>query len=183
MKSFTLEAIKSIKNSGTVASSSKYLVNQFLEGVDFKKPITIVEFGTGDGCITEEILFRMNKDSKLIAFEINDAFYDFCKAKFAKYPNFELRKDSALDLDKVLAQNNLNQVDYILSSLPLSIMDDELVDGIMDKVKNHLKPNGSFVQYMYTLGKYRYFKGIFSNIKLNFTLRNIPPAIVYTCIK
>lgn len=182
LKSFTVEALKSFKNSGTIKPSSKHLVNLMLADVDFSQDIVIVEYGTGDGVITAEILKRMTKKSKLIAFEINDLFYEHCKAKFSSHKNFSLYSDSAESLPKILLEHQISKVDFILSSLPLSIMDDEVVDTIIDTSVHLLDKNGALIQYMYSFKKLKYFKSKFKKVNIDFTVLNVPPAVVFTCL-
>ena len=56
---FFKESIKSMKTSGSIAPSSKYLIQKCLKNVNFDKAEVILEFGVGDGVITEEILKRL----------------------------------------------------------------------------------------------------------------------------
>jgi phospholipid N-methyltransferase len=67
--------------------------------------------------------------------------------------------------------------------LPLSIIDDETVSRILATVGTNLRPGGGFQQFQYSLANYSDMKPMFSNVKLRFTLRNVPPAFVYDCVK
>ncbi len=183
MKSFYKEAIKSIKTSGTVVQSSKYLIQSCLKDLDLENSKTILEFGAGDGCITEQILKRKNSAAMLYSFEINPHFYEFCTQKFMSQEKIEIIKQSALEFDIFLKKNTINEVDYIISSLPLALFPESEVKLFLNKVGEHLKEGGIFVQYQYSLDKYKLLKEHFKSVKVNFILRNVPPAFVYRCYK
>ena len=74
-------------------------------------------------------------------------------------------------------------MDHIVSSLPLALIDDDIVSDILSSVGSNLREGGRFLQYQYSLKNYSDFKPIFKDVKLKFTLRNMPPAFVYECIK
>jgi len=69
-----------------------------------------------------------------------------------------------------------------VSSLPLTLLKEEDVIDLLDKIPNYLKKEGYFVQYQYSLGKYRLLKQKFARVNVDFTLRNVPPSFVYKCI-
>src|SRR5689334_19820931 len=62
---------------GSIVPSSRYLVNQVLERVDWERAQVIVEYGPGVGTFTGEILKRMRSDARLIAIEMNPDFVKF----------------------------------------------------------------------------------------------------------
>jgi len=181
MKSFFKEAVNSINTSGTIHPSSKYLIKNCLKDLKLDSAKTILEFGPGNGCITEALLHKMDKSTQLYSLEINPKFYNFCKKKFSKNSNIHIINQSALDFDKVLKSENIKNVDYIISSLPLSFFKNTEITSLFHKITNHLTPQGSFVQYQYSFGKYPLLKQIFDKVDVNFTLLNIPPAVTYKC--
>ena len=62
---------------GSIIPSSRFLVNQVLEPIDWERARVIVEYGPGVGTITGEILRRMHSDAHLVAIETNSAFVRF----------------------------------------------------------------------------------------------------------
>jgi len=83
----------------------------------------------------------------------------------------------------VLNEIGVVEVDHIVSSLPLALIKEDLLSNILSSAKSNLKDGGRFLQYQYSLANYWDMKPIFSDIKLKFTLRNMPPAFVYDCLK
>lgn len=181
MESFLKEAIRSLKTSGTVKPSSKYLIDHCLRDIDFSTAHTIIEFGAGDGCITSEILSRVNPDAHLFSFELNSKFYKHCLKKFSGNKQVSMLEKSALDFEQILFAHNIEKVDAIVSSLPLTLFDEEHVEILLSKVQDHLKLGSYFIQYQYSLGQFFKLKKTFDHVDVQFTFRNVPPAFIYKC--
>ena len=179
---FLKEAINKISSVGSIKPSSKYLIKKCLRDVDFKNNQIIIEFGPGNGNFTSEILKRIPSSTKLISFETNKVFFEYCLDKFKDYKNFEIHNCSAEQFNQIPELKD-NKVDYVVSGLPLSLLKKDLTDSIIKKVIHHLKPNGCYIQFQYSLNNYHYLKNKFKSVKLNFVLRNLPPSFVYKCYK
>lgn len=176
-----LEYISTIKNSGTIVSSSKHLVKKCIKDVDFSKASVIIEFGMGDGCITQEILKKSKKDTLIISFEINPKFCAYCKEKFKNYSSLKIYNTSAFDFESVLLEHNISKVDYVISSLPISLFGKNRTLSLLENIKNYLDTDGFFIQYQYSLDYERFIKEVFTTVNRDFTLLNIPPAFIYKC--
>lgn len=170
-----------MKTSGSIAPSSKYLVQKCLKHVDFEKAKVILEFGVGDGVITEEIIKKAKPDCKVIAIEINENLFDYTRQKLGTINNLELVLGSAWDFDNILAQHDIDKVDYIISSLPLSLFKKHEIENLFERIPAALSANGAFIQYQYSIGKYAYLKTVFNKVGVDFTIRNAPPALIFTC--
>ncbi len=178
-KEFFSAFLKQGKNIGAVAPSSKFLVKKMVDPIDFTNVKCIVEFGPGTGTITHELLNRMPSDSILLAFEINK---DFCeKLNGIKDSRLKIISDTAENLEEYLKENNIQKVDYIVSSLPFAMIPNGIVRNILRVALKVLNPKGAFIQYQYSLNSYRKLKNTFKNVDLNFTPMNIPPAFVFIC--
>ena len=181
MKLFAKEVINSIKHIGAIAPSSKYLANNITKHISFDENQVIMEFGCGNGAITKNLLKKMPSSSRLISLEINDSFLKHCQDKFIGYNNFEVYNHSAIEFDSLLENLEIEKIDYLVSSLPLAILPKSDLDILFKKIPNYLINNGSFVQYQYSLNKYKFLKSIFGSVKLDFTPINLPPAFIYKC--
>lgn len=181
MKSFFREAIKSFKTTGSVKPSSKYLVRDCLKGLDFENTVNIIEFGSGNGCITEKIAENMLNKTNLYSFEVNPIFYSFCHKKFLPIDNVHILNSSAFDFLSVLNKKSIDKIDFIISSLPLAILDDFEIKKLLEEIKKSLKNGGVFIQYQYSLDSYKLLKKIFSKVEIDLTIRNLPPAFIYKC--
>lgn len=179
---FFKEALKNLNTLGTVTPSSRFLSKRMLRKIDFKNAKVLVELGPGNGAITKYILEKLAPDATLICFEINDNFYNQLVA--LKHPQLIVLKSSAEKIEEELLKLNLNKADYIVSSLPLTIIPDEISDLILEKSFEALVDNGTFIQYQYSLTYFKKLKKVFKEaISLEFELLNIPPAFIYHCKK
>src|SRR5258708_40171415 len=76
---FALNFFKSPAMLGSLIPSSRFLVNDVLNQVDWEKARVIVEYGPGVGTITQEILERMLPDAVLLALELNEEVVSFLR--------------------------------------------------------------------------------------------------------
>ncbi|CAM1369986.1 Phospholipid N-methyltransferase [Tenacibaculum sediminilitoris] len=179
---FFKEAVKNYKTSGTVVPSSRYLAAKMLKEIDFKTAEVIVELGPGNGAITQHILKKIKPKAVLICFEINDAFYK--ELKKIKHPQLIVLKDSAEAIKSQIEKLGYTKADYIVSSLPLTIIPKEISHSILVKSYNFLSYKGAFIQYQYSLTYYKKLKEVFGDaINLSFEPLNFPPAFIYKCVK
>lgn len=176
---FFSEVLKQGNQIGAVAPSSKFLVKKMIDPINFKNVKCIVEFGPGIGTITHELLNRMPKDSVLIVFEINKEFCE--KLNAINDPRIKIISDSAENLEDYLASQHIKKVDYIVSSLPFTLISNLIVKKILKIAKKVLMPKGAFIQYQYSLNAYIKLRKTFKKVDLNFTPINLPPAFIFTC--
>ncbi|MEK6478306.1 methyltransferase domain-containing protein [Catalinimonas sp. 4WD22] len=175
MKKFdlTLEAIKNIKQIGSIASSSRFLTRKIIKEIDFSQKIRVLELGAGNGVFTKEILKRMSANSELYTYENHDGFI----------PLLRKIKDKRLFL-KAQCVSSIEQLpddyfDIVVSSLPLANLSDSFKENIYRAIQSKLNDSGIFIQYQYLLNDYRDIEKTFSICKLGFCLFNLPPAFIY----
>jgi len=108
---------------GSIIPSSRFLVDQVLEPVEWGRARVIVEYGPGVGTFTGEILRRMRSDAHLVAIETNRDFVRFLQRTL---PDARLHvvHDSAAEVRQVLARLELPAPRYIISGIPLGSMPD-----------------------------------------------------------
>jgi len=177
----SISLIRNIRTSGTITPSSKRLIRKLLGPIDFKEARYIVELGPGNGCVTRALLKRMHPECRLICFELNSDF--ILQLNSLNDPRLHIHNVCASSIREVLDQLDIIEVDHIVSSLPLALIDDDVVVNILASVKANLRVGGRFLQYQYSLKNYSDLIPMFRHVKLKFTLRNMPPAFVYECIK
>lgn len=173
---FLKEALRSFKSTGAIASSSPALVNRLIEPIPPKQALTVIELGPGEGCVTQALLHRLGAGATLTAFEINSVFVN--KVREIEDPRLRVLALGAEQMGAFFAPES---VDYIVSSLPLSMIPKEVKGLILEQVQLVLKPSGQFIQYQYALQDYMLLNRYFGNVSVQFTLANLPPAFVYTC--
>jgi len=177
---FTRNFFKYPSMLGSVIPSSPFLVNDLLREVDWDRARVVVEFGPGVGTITREILKRMRSYSVLMAIELNDDFVEYLGSTI-RDPRLRIVHGSAADVRQILAEHNLAPADYIISSLPYSIMSESLRQEVVIESRRALNARGSLLVYQYSRAVLPYLKSSFSSVQQGFQLFNILPARIFHC--
>lgn len=172
--------IKSFITKGAITSSSKFLVSEIVSKIDFGKAKVIVELGVGDGVITSELLKHIGADTRLICFEIDERVAKKFLEKVHQ-KNLTLIVKDVVYLSRVLRKLNIKNADYVISSLPFSLMPDKKTNNILQQCKSLIGTNGVYIMYQYSGMKSNIIKSTFKNLSSRLVFRNIPPAYVYTC--
>ena len=123
----------------------------------------------------------MRADCVLICFEVNSDFIGELEA--LQDSRLRVVNSCASSIRTILDDLDIEEVDHIVSSLPLALIEDEVVKRILESVRSNLREGGRFLQFQYSLSNYAELKPIFKKVKLDFTFRNMPPAFVYECTK
>ncbi len=178
---FLVNSVRTMRTTGAIARSSKYLMREMLKSVHFNHAKLIVELGAGDGIFTHAILERMRPDAILICFEINPQFHKILQN--INDARFILINDSAEHLKKYLIEHNYKEVDYIISGIPFVALPTELTDRIIKVSRDALRKNGLFIQFHYSTLISRVYRRIFGNLQVRFVPLNLPPAFVMVCKK
>jgi phosphatidylethanolamine/phosphatidyl-N-methylethanolamine N-methyltransferase len=177
---FLVEAVKNWKQSGAITQSGPNLCKAMVEHIDSSHKV-IVEFGAGDGVITQYILDRMAPDAMLLSFEINESLFQ--KLDEINDPRLKSIFDSAENLQEHLDEHNIKLVDTVISGIPFVVLPTELTFKILTMAKDVLKPGGLFVQFHYSKILKDLYQTIFGNYDTKIILMNTPPAFVFTCEK
>jgi phospholipid N-methyltransferase len=172
-----MELYSNLSTTGALTFSSKSLVNKMLSYTDLANSKLVVELGGGDGSITQGILDRMSPEAELLVFEINRSFCDAMEKQFPQ-ANVKIICDSAENLELHLKGR---KVDYVLSSLPFSLISKEATDQILSHTRNSLTPKGFFIQICYSYLLKKLFRKYFKQVDAKFTVKNLPPAFVMIC--
>lgn len=177
---FLKQFFKDRQMVGAVAPSTKFLAEKMLKNIDFDTAKIIVELGPGNGVFTEIMLKRMSPEAKLFVFELNEEFHKEISSKIQD-PRAQIIHDSAENIGKYVKE--AGTADAVVSSLPLMVFPEELRSNVVDAAHTVLHKDGNYVQFQYSLQSKRFLEGIFDKVSIQFTIRNLPPAFVYTCKK
>jgi phospholipid N-methyltransferase len=169
----TFEAVKNLKQVGSLVPSSRMLAKRIFKGIDFNRKIHILELGAGNGVITRKLLKHMSEDSTLHTFENHRKFIQ--SLEYIDDKRLLIKGECVSGLNKL--QDNYFEV--VISSLPLANMDDDFKTKIFSLIQSKMTTTGIFVQYQYSLLDYRKIEKHFRNCKLDFCLLNFPPAFIY----
>ncbi len=164
--------------SGAIVESSPQTREEMTRYVDKTKPQIIVEYGTGTGVVTRSILDKMHPDSVLYSFEINADFLETI-AKIQD-PRLHFYNRSADEVDKIIT--TAESVDLVISTVPITILPEELVDSLTEKGRILLKNGGYFSQLVFSPIFKKHFKRYFGNCVIESAF-NVPPAFIHHSMK
>jgi phospholipid N-methyltransferase len=165
---------------GSIIPSSRFLIKQLLEPIDWDKAKVIVEYGPGVGGITAEILRRMRPDARLIAIEMNPDFVGFLKKTLVD-ERFTVVEASAADVNEIMKQLGIAKADYIISGIPLGSMPQAVREPILHNTREALAPGGSFLVFQFTTRVAPDLTRVFRYVKRKFEPLNILPAHLFIC--
>src|SRR5215831_1027230 len=165
---------------GSIVPSSPFLVKDIMAQIDWDRARVVVEFGPGVGTITREALKRMRHDAVLVVIELNADFVQYLQSTILD-PRLRVVHGSAADVRRILAEQGLAPADYIISSLPYSLLREDLRREIVSESRNALKSQGSLLVFQYNRTLLPYLKSSFSSVRLGFQLFNILPALIFHC--
>ena len=165
---------------GSVAPSSKFLTKAMLDRVDWENAGFIAELGAGTGVFTREIVKRARPDAKILVFEIDPALQKMIREEHREHEGLSLHSD-AQELYRYMKENGIKQLDFVISSLPFTVLPPKMTVRILNAVVKCLKNDGHFVAYQYSSIMKHVLKKKFSHMKTRFVMFNVPPAFVYDC--
>jgi phospholipid N-methyltransferase len=165
---------------GSIIPSSRFLIRQLLQPIDWAAAEVIVEYGPGVGNITAEILKRMRPDALLIAIETNPEFVRFLRSAL---PDRRLcvTEGSAESVDEILRSQGHTQANYIISGIPLGSFSANLRERILRNTLGVLAPGGSFLVYQFTTRALPDLQRFFHYVKRQFEPLNVLPAHLFFC--
>jgi phospholipid N-methyltransferase len=165
---------------GSIVPSSRFLIKQLLEPIDWKRARVIVEYGPGVGNITGKILERMRPDAVLIAIETNQSFVRFLRSSFSD-GRLKVVQGSAESVDTILRQHGAAKADYIISGIPFSMFPAALRERILRKTCGALEPGGKFLVYQFSTRVLDDLRRIFGCVRRAFEPLNVLPAHLFFC--
>jgi phospholipid N-methyltransferase len=170
------------RSIGSVTPSSRFLVERMVKSASLADAKLVVEYGPADGVITRDLLKKMRPDARLIAVEFNEKFHTALLEK-VKDPRLTALRGDVRQIDKLLAAQGVTSVDRIVSCVPFALFTGRERHEILTKTSNLLGPGGRFVAFGYTTHLIPMLKDYFSDVDIQFEVRNIPPSFVFTALK
>jgi phospholipid N-methyltransferase len=165
---------------GSIVPSSRFLIKQLLEPIDWAQARVIVEYGPGVGGITAEVLRRMRPDASLIAIETNPEFVEFLRSS-TKDERLHVVEASAASVAEILRQHGHEKASYIISGIPFSTIPAPVRERILRETCRVLEPRGAFLVYQFSSRVLQDLQRIFQYVRRQFEPLNVLPAHLYFC--
>jgi phospholipid N-methyltransferase len=163
---------------GSIIPSSRILIDKMLAPVDWETTRLFVEYGPGVGTFTRPILERLGANATLLTIDTNADFTHYLKESIDD-PRLVAVTGSAADVDKILAERNLGQADYVVSGLPFSTLPPGVGEDIAKATAKVIRPGGAFLVYQFSPKVRRFIAPYFDRIERGFEWINVPPATLF----
>jgi phospholipid N-methyltransferase len=165
---------------GSIVPSSRFLIKQLLEPINWGRARVIVEYGPGVGGITTEVLRHMRADAVLIAIEMNPDFVSYLRGSINDN-RLHVVEASAESVDDILRRFGYVRADYIISGIPFSTIPAPARERILRKTRDVLEPGGAFLVYQFSTRVLQDLKRIFGYVGRRFEPLNVLPAHLFIC--
>ncbi len=174
---------------GAVCPSSRFLARAMVAGLPLSRARLVVELGPGTGVFTRELVERSGPQTRILAVELDPGAAARLRERF---PRVTVVNASAEALVELVQQAGFDLADYIISGLPWVAMPAPLQERIMQAVAETLCPGGVFTTFAYLVTRltppaWRYWRLLprwFREVRVSAVeWRNVPPALVYRCVK
>ena len=165
---------------GSIVPSSRFLIKQLLQPIDWNQARVIVEYGPGVGVITAEILRRMRSDAILIAIEMNPDFVTHLRATL---PDERLKvvEGSAEAVGEILEGFGHGKANYIISGIPFSTIPADMRERILRNTSEALAPGGTFLVFQFSTRVLEDLQRVFRYVRRQFAPLNVLPAHLFFC--
>lgn len=175
--------------TGAIVPSSRALARKMLALAAPGPEAVIVEYGPGTGVFTREILAELGPRQRFFCVEINE---EFARTLRRDHPELAIHIGCASDIRSYCDTEGVDRVDCVISGLPWAVFPEDLQRKILDGMARVMPPGGVFVTFAYLQGlvmpsgrKFKKnLKKYFSRVERSDVVwENIPPAIVYRCVR
>ena len=200
---FLQSAARDFKRTGAVAPSTRALARAMASELvcKYRPDASVLEVGGGTGSITKEIVRNLGPGNRLDVFEIDPRFAGLLRERVHLDKGFANPGATIRIYNKAIESiNPAWRYDFIISCLPFTNFEPQMVGQIFEIYRTILKPNGicSFYEYVLMRNAARIISGKASEkqrvtgvaevvreyvmrfaYRREIVLRNLPPAIVY----
>ena len=166
------------QGTGSVTPSSPKLAAAMARWLPSNPESYVLELGPGTGAVTEALIARGLREDRLVAIERNPKMAHLLRGRF---PSAHIITGDAWQLDDLLREHPepIKSVGAVISSLPLLNLSPDEAEGLAQKIRTVLEPQGNWVQYSYRIHNRR-TRGTsrFHLLASKIVWFNLPPARV-----
>lgn len=179
------EFVRAPRTIGAVWPSSDALACTMVDWIDWPQVATVLEYGPGDGALTEAILQAKRHDARYLGIECSQGMAERLVGRF---PGIEVAVDRVEDVERICSERNIAQADAVVCGLPWAAWDRTVQARIVEATLRVLAPEGQFTTFAYLQGLIapgglsfaRVLREGFAAVERSrIVWRNVPPAIAY----
>jgi phosphatidylethanolamine/phosphatidyl-N-methylethanolamine N-methyltransferase len=183
---FLQNFIKNPLKVGSISPSSPDLALKMIAGIKADEDNVVLEIGCGTGAITKFLQSLIPTRKAYLGIEIEQ---DFVKKLNVEFSNLNIVCGNACNAARIVDEQDLGKVSYIISGLPFVVLPKEVEDEILREVDKFMKEGCLFRTFQYAHGynlpparKFR--KKLTEKYgtmeRSDIILKNVPPAYVLT---
>lgn len=184
-KLFFRQCLKSPIQLGAFVPTSLKLASLAASQLNITQKTTIVEIGATTGRLTRAILARGANIDRLAVVEPDQTMGDFLKASLCDL--YQLKTQPKIihgnseELPKLIPNSWIGKVDYVISTIPLTYMEDAIRERIIQSALDVLNPEtGSIFHVTYSpVSPIRFMEGELLQKRVVSLWKNIPPGFVW----
>jgi phospholipid N-methyltransferase len=171
MFSWLSKFLKAPREVGSIMPSSSSLGKRMASGIP--RSARVAELGPGNGAITTFIREKIAESSQLTLVEMDAGFAHICRERF---PGANVVTGDIEDWLK----GDVGAFDFIISGIPFAVMEPLKRRLVFQLIADHLKPQGSFIMFQYSVSSRDELKTVFGDVTTQFVPLNVLPAFVFT---
>jgi phospholipid N-methyltransferase len=145
--------------------------------VAFEDARCIVEMGAGTGPYTREIVKRLHRDARLIAFEIDPVLAAGLERDY-RDPRLLVANDSAEQMGSYL---NGQRADVVVSAIPFTSLPPRERENLLRAAQANLAEHGTLLVLQYSPFIQGQLEKIFASVERRVAPLNVPPAFLFAC--
>lgn len=165
---------------GAVTRSSSFVVQALLRALP-PNVQHVVEYGSGDGVVTTELLRALPSDGRVVGIEQNAELV----AELRRIADLRF---SVMHGDVFAALRNprtigLPRIDAVISAVPCTFLSTPQREEYVRLTHVALAPNGRFIVYQYSRLMLPILRRYFRRVEISYVPLNFPPYFVMTAEK
>jgi phospholipid N-methyltransferase len=174
---FLRSFVRSPRKVGAVLPTSRRAVRATLDLVALEDARCIVEMGAGTGPYTREIVKRLHRDARFIAFEIDPELAAGLERDY---------RDSRLQVANASAERmgsylDGRRADVVVSAIPFTSLPSRERQNLLRAAQANLAEDGTLLVLQYSPFIQGQLKKIFASVDRRLAPLNVPPAFLFAC--
>lgn len=154
---FLREFRTAFDTTGAVLPSGRFLaralarpLRERLGGAAANEPVRVLEVGPGTGAVTDELVRHIQPHDCFHVVELNDRFVKLLERRFQVEPRFRRVADRTSIFHVPVQELHVDApYDFIICGLPFNNFPPDLVDEILSRLIEILRPAGSLTFFEY----------------------------------